>query len=427
MEDTAVRRKLKLSAAALFRTAQDFMVVFSVLVIIYTATGQAELNRRYDVMLGLLGIFIACTAAARRIKSPVLLTVVGAAAIGASYFLADGTLDIVMFALAAAAGFLLSLSERKLAASTGRHEVGFIICLSLILVPFGLLLICSYLGWMDTARWFFTWTALYVPVSVGAWLNDRFELRMQRFENRTAQPVETIRGNMRGFVTLAIALTLLAALLMPFEDGKSVFNALLLAVASIIAAFIGLIGKFVEMFTSSAPEMTSSAGYTTPDMFPTEPGGSDFLYNIIVPVAMTAFLVYLVYRLVRLVVWLVRSYIDAVRRRKAMSTELLEESGDTVEKIDTVRNERRPLFASLSTDEQIRRCYRKTVAQTASRFGLSLSPTATPDEIAAEVAEHGADIAELTAIYKKARYCGGCSEEELREAKRLRRAGAASQ
>lgn len=416
-------RKMRFSAAALFRTAQTFMVVFSAVAALYAALSRPALYERYDVLFGLLAAYVVCTAASRRLEHPVLLSLVGAAALAAGWFLAGDVLDKVFFMIAAAAGFGASLRERQLTTIVGRHSLTFLLSIWSAAIPFALMAACSYFKLTDCARWLFMWTALYIPVSVGAWLNDRFELSIQSFENRTAQPAETIRGNMRGYVALTIAGALVVALLMPFEDGRSVFSTLVTAIGGLLALCFTLIGKLAMLLT---PEIKD---YGVEDVMPqgeeslgAAGGTASLIENIVIVLVLAALGAFLVYRLVRLIVWLVKKYIDAVRRRREFVPELQAETGDTVEKLSpAAKKSRRSIFDRLSADEQIRRCYQKKVRQTAARCELTLEPGATPDEIAALAAEKGCDITGLTAIYKKARYRGGCSDEELREARRLLR------
>ena len=416
--------KKRFSVAAMLRSVQAFAVTFSFFVLAYASFGRFPLEKRGVVALVALAVFIADTAILRSVDNRFFIALTGVLSVAAVLPFASDTADIVCFALMVGTGYIYALYERRLTAIKGRKQSSFMSSLKGVLAILAFLVISTYLKQGDTTQWLFSVAALYVPLSVGAWLNERIEKGLNDFENKSTQPTSSVRKNVSSYATLSIITVFLLALFMPYGSGKTLFAWIFDGVRILLLALAYVIEKIFDLFGVAEEGAQEGNVY---DAFEALNQGSnnnellEILYTIIVFVAVAATVGYLIFKLIKLVVWLIKRYIEITNGRKFGSDYDSEDAFDTVELIEIGADapRRNRIFGVLSIEDKMRACYKRKIRQLIKKHDIFLSGTETPDEITEIVKKYGVDISELTALYKKARYFCGCTQEDLISIRRL--------
>ncbi|MBE6754115.1 MAG: DUF4129 domain-containing protein [Ruminococcaceae bacterium] len=414
----------KLSGAAFFRTLQYFTAAMSVVVMIYTVAGK-----NVEYILGFLPavlLFLLCTAVCRRVNNIPLLVLTGAAVVAAGILVPAATWDKVTCTALALTGYIAALLERKAYSNVNRKPTKFLLCLQWMAVPMALFLFCSLAGLTDCSRRLFVCSVIFLPLTVGAYLNEGIENGLAAFESRSTQPMEVVQTRLRPFATLAVSLTALGAMLVPYSNGMSLMKIIISALKDVFLIVFGGLSTLLSLLLKESPveeeiiEEELELGFP---MQAAESNSNEIILAVLGFVVFTVLAAVIIVRLVKFIIFLVRKYTELMKMRRSVVSEKTVSQYDTFELLDPemLKRNRPKRSLLLSSEEKVRLCYRRKIRQLSGRYGIKLNGSETPDEIAAITAQKGCDITALTALYKKARYSRSCTADDVKEAKRLAR------
>lgn len=198
---------------------------------------------------------------------------------------------------------------------------------------------------------------------------------------------------------------------------KSLLNMLREFIFAVMRVLLsGIKGGDEEIVISKGPEPSGGG-----DMFFLEPGESSLVWEILEVVAVVAIVAAILYLIIRLLLRLPAYIRDRMGRSRTYRTESAEGSvfdvreRCAVEKDRRTKNRRNP-FSFLSTEERIRRLYKKHIVSAGRVQKLAEGGTAA-DPSLLTAREWGERLKQenLAAPYEKARYSDtGCSAEDLR-------------
>ncbi len=419
---TDKEKKISIGSSVFFRTAGTFVIAGALTTALYAFIEEyTDYSRILKLLPILLGWFL-CAYCAKRTNSVLLIVGSMLCSCLLGYAMSYDKLSTVMHILLAAAGCVYALYERQ-RPYMKRQPSNSVMSVFIGLIPLLLVLIASWL--MKTpglATAMFTANLLYVPISLAALLNERIEKNLHRFEGKTAQPIAAVRSNVGGYVSLAICIVLLVAMCMPQDDGGTMINLILDAIAAAALAVWALAMALFALLGSCYPDssivVTPTDMPNIDDLMPTEPSAVGELIKILLAVIIISVLViYLLIKLTGLVKWIAEQLRNGISNRgKAASIRELSKY-DTVELLpDEPKPEKKPAGGIGSNAQRVRKLYKQRIDKL-QRCGLKIAAADTPDALASRSKKLGYDIDELTECYKLARYTADCPPELLKRAR----------